>query len=357
VSAINRKTNHKPYTAVDSGWAADDLLALLNRSCATWSAPEQDLANPLAYFETMLDDLDACPSVRAGTVADLATGRGEANLAVRVDVDTDLPAAVGMARRAAQHGVPVSFYLLHTAGYYGVFEDDVFRRHEAMAPLYRDLADRGMEVGLHADPYEVYLAHHMDGARAVIEELAWLRGLGLDVRGVAGHNAAPAYGVESVEIFRGWRIRPEATVEREGKALPVGVLDERVLGLDYEAGCAAPADGDPAEREAYLAGLPEGDFLRSPDWFRTYILDNPYGRWGYAYRVWLLGRDFWAIAGTTRDGDAVFRFRVGWKKVKAFLDGLRPDETCVLHLHPLYLGRRTGPAGWPDGMDAGEVPV
>jgi hypothetical protein len=132
--------------------------------------------------------------------------------------------------------------------------------------------------------------------------------------------------------------------------LPLGILDETELGLRYEANMAGPAhltqpidDADP-----YLAGLPEGDFLRDYEWFRTYLVDNPYCRWGYDYNIWLLGKDMWAIGGRDQAGKTIFHFDVSWPKVAAFLTGISFEEKVLMTLHPIYLGKRSQPGAAPN---------
>jgi peptidoglycan/xylan/chitin deacetylase (PgdA/CDA1 family) len=213
------------------------------------------------------------------------------------------------------------------------------------------LQNSGAEVGLHIDPLQVYLNEGFDGAAAVKEELRWLRSIGLRIRGTSAHNAAPVYGAENFEIFKGRAIHGERFLYRNYRFVPLAVLDEKDLSLSYEAGDASPSRSCKSEEqlEKYLRGLPQGDFIRDTDWFRTYVLENPHCSWGYSYRIWLLGKDMWVIAGIDRKGEKVFRFQVSWTTVSQFLDNLREDEQCMICLHPIYLGEREKSGEWPIG--------
>ena len=342
---------HAPYRAQCSGLSVEDVLRNMHAGCHSFCDGVPGLANDLSYFDDVVASIQEMSNIRPGTMADLALGKGGVNLGVRADVDMDIAATVEMALIAGERGFPLSFYLTHTASYYGSFADGVFRRNECLAPFYQALQGSGAEVGLHVDPYAIYLTHGIDGAEAVQAELAWLREQGLTIRGTSAHNAAPLYGVENFEIFAERAIRSEGFVLRNWRFLPLGVLHEGELGLSYEAGDATPAPPDTPQdkRDAYLRGFPDCDFVRDYNWFRTYILENPYCTWGYSYNIWAIGRDTWTVAGTKPDGTKVFQFKVGWEAVARFLRALGEDETCAMVIHPVYMGLREQPDAWPTG--------
>jgi hypothetical protein len=358
--------HYAPYRVSPSGIPAAQIIAGVNISCGQYSEPPMRLTNDLAYFRAMMQSLRGIPGVRCGTGRDLAFRRDGVNVSVRVDLDIDLPAALEMALISSQVGVPLSFYLLHTAPYYGRFRDGVFWRHEAMADMYRALQDSGCEIGLHVDAFAPCLSYGVDGVEALRQELAWLRRLGLRIEGTSGHNAAPSYGAESCEVFAERRVGRGRHVLRDGCVVPVGALSEKTLGLTYEACELTPAPaGDERRLRQYLAGYPAGDFLRNRRWFGTYILDNPHCRWGHTWRAWLLGKDCWAIADRLADGrrtaeggcatlsDApggeVFLFNRPWRDVQAMLAGLTAGQTCQLCVHPVYVGLRAARGAWPIG--------
>lgn len=348
----NYHYEYKPYKAEPSDLSAEDVVTNVNISCYYYSDEGLGLANDLDYFRRILSSLKSKKNIKPGTVHDLVSGRNNANLAIRIDIDMDPVTALEMSHISAGQKFPMSFYILHTAAYYGSFANGVFLRNEQNALRYLKLQKNGAEVGLHADPFSVYLEHGMDGAQAVKTELEWMKSIGLKIRGTASHNAAPVYGAENFEIFQGQSIRGCKYIMKDYHLLPLEVLDQKELGLEYDAGCASPSDGniDQKKIDAYLKELPEGDFLRNPDWFRIHILDNPYCKWGFSYNIWLLGRDFWAIAGTTREGEEVFRFNTTWTDVEAFLDQLQPDEKALICLHPIYLGYRPKSGAYPNGL-------
>jgi len=343
----------KQYRVNRCPWSLKDLLDLVNRGCAYFSPGGLDLANPLSYFVRMADDLAALPDNRKlGTVGALARREGRVNTAIRLDLDMDLIAIRAMARIAGRRSVPMSVYLLPTSSYYGYFADGMFHRHFVCGPVYKELQDAGCEIGLHIDGLEVYLRHEIDGAAAIREELEWLRSCGLKIRGMTGHNVAAVYGAENFELFAGRNVGGRRTAVKDGTLLPLGVLDESALGLDYEgSGGGPPAIVDRSARATYLAGLPKGDFLRNPDWMRIYLVDSPYCKWDYDWNIWLLGKDTWVIGGRPGRPDN-FRFGVTWDDVRDFISARPATESVVLTLHAIYLGRRDGTNELPAGYDA-----
>ncbi len=258
--APSRRTEHAvvgPYRVQDSGLTLQQMQANINNALyqnyssdyTTGAGLAKVVVNPLFEYERLLRELSSLPNVAFVTMEDLIARRfpaGKVIISIRHDIDGDIIAAGQMAELERAHGIPTTYYVLHTGFYYGMFADGIFHRHECMAPLYRDLQDKGHEVSLHTDPLFIYQDHRMDGAAAVVQEIEWLRSHGIRVPGSAAHNHTSVYGAQNFEIFRG-RFRffsapsgvaPPAVDEDEvvhnGKWAPLHVLDESALGLSYE---------------------------------------------------------------------------------------------------------------------------
>lgn len=245
----------RPYVVVADETPADTVLDRRHKALHTVYGPDFTLgmrdrkapAADMADFAELLDALVDTGRFHFCALADLALGdlpRDRVPLCFKHDVDADLESAVSMARLEAERGVRASFYLLHTALYYGEFREGSFHRFEEMGELYREIQSLGHEVGLHFNPYHVYREHGVDGAAAIVEELAWLRSLGLEIRGGYGHSSAAVQGTESVEIFlENLSVRPhlahhdivrrDAVCERKGIPAPRAVLSAEELGLEY----------------------------------------------------------------------------------------------------------------------------
>lgn len=326
----------------------DDVVAMVNNGCAYFSDSGLGLANSLSYFEAMLADLHGMASRRLGSMRELMASETNCNTAIRLDVDMDLVAALELSKIADKFSLPLSFYILHTASYYGYMHEGVFYRHEASANIYRAIQELGCEIGLHVDALGLYLEHGVDGSQAVEQELSWLRGQGINIYGTTAHNCAPVYGAENFEIFKGRSIRQAPFFSRNQTFIPLEVLDEQLLGLDYDGSRAGRCEKyiEP-ETNPYIVSLPKGDFLRDKQWFKTYIMDSGYCDWGDGYKIWLLGKDVWAIAGRSVTGVETFEFAVSWAQVRDFVASVASVETVIFTLHPIYLGARRAAGEYP----------
>lgn len=339
---------YRPYDVTESGVPLAEVFSRVNRSCDYFSR-KPPRADGLDYFGRMLLSILEKDNLKAGALRDFADWSKGLNLALRADVDMDLVAAVEMASISRSVGLGLSFFVLHTAPYYGEWRDGRFYRNGSAAEAYRKIQESGSEIGLHTDAFTIYLGELVDGAEAICTEIEWLRSEGLEILGTAAHNCAPVYGAENFEIFRSRVIGHRASTVRDHSYLPLGVLDETELDLEYEANfaTASPRAGS-AEAQYYLARLPTADFNRNRGWMRTYLLENPHCEWGFDYRIWHLGSDFWVVAGRRQDGQPVFEFGIPWEDVSAFLDGVDSSEMVVVLLHPAFFGKR-----W----DAGDYPL
>jgi hypothetical protein len=194
-------------------------------------------------YRDLLSRLKAVPNLRFATVRDaLASPPKGAEIVctIRHDIDGDLVAAAQQARIEQSLGVQTSYYVLHTAPYYGTLSGNVLSRNSVSAQRYRDIQAAGHEIALHTDGMTLYQSHNVDGAAAIVEELRWLRSEGLNVIGSTAHNSFGVYGCNNYSVFKG---RPLAAtrpggpmgVIHNGKWAPLQLLDEKELGLEYEA--------------------------------------------------------------------------------------------------------------------------
>ncbi len=232
VNTVFKHCNHEMYSAYGSRLRAVQ--------------PGQPSAYPMFYYAQLLQQLQEI-GIEFVTLQELCRepdGQGKIRLAIRHDIDGDIVAALEMARIENELGIPTSHYLLHTASYYMQRRFGRFRRHEAMGTVYREIESLGHEVGLHADGITVYQAYETDGAAAIIEEVNWLRSLGITIEGTVAHGSKAAFGAENYELFMG-RFRGQAKVEYDpadspevlehnGTLAMLRVVDEAPIGLTYE---------------------------------------------------------------------------------------------------------------------------
>jgi len=294
--------------------------------------------NPFAYYERLLDGLLDTENLTILPLCEMTEGSpaGTRVFGLRHDVDADPEMALRAARALARRGMAGSFYLLHTAPYYGEFHGEVFVRNPLLPEWVRALIVAGCEIGLHNDALGVYQTHGRDGIAALRTEIAWLRSLGAVIRGTVAHNSAPAYGAENYEIFRGRGLWRREVPGPGGRPLPLGAVSEKRLGLAYEGTFAVPReDLDPAAAAAFCADAAAAN-VRSRGWMQRYLLDNPYCRWDVDVQFWLVGPDVWVIAGRV-GRQTLWEWEVPLARVLERVAGLPKGTRSVMLLHPVYV--------------------
>ncbi len=297
-------------------------------------------ANPFQYYRFVIDELSALPSIDLVPLADLfAPAEGErARMGLRHDVDADPVAALRCARFLAQRGICGSFFLLHTAPYYGTFIDGLFLRNPQLRDWVHGMIVAGCEIGMHNDALGVELQHGIDGADALRSEIEWLREQGAQIRGTVAHNSAPVHGAENYEVFEERLLERRHVENGHGGALPLGALSEKDLGLAYEGTFARPkASPDAAAARAYLEDA-EGADIRSEPWMRRYLLANPLCDWDVDVQFWLTGTDCWVIGGRTEAGE-IFEWEVDAVRMVSVAAELPANSRSSLIIHPEYVGR------------------
>lgn len=312
---------------------APDLDAFLEQVEVNY----REITNDFQAYVALIDRLAGMPGVRLLPVYEFAGAHDDDALLVglRHDIDADPVNAIRMARHLARVGVCGSFYLLHTALYYGRFEDNLFIRSPEISRWIKAMIVAGCEIGLHNDALGVSQRRGLDGPLALEREIAFLRSLGAVIRGTVGHNSLPVYGAENAEVFVGRKLWKRSDSFQSDLGDCLERLDEAALGLSYEGTFARPlADCDIARAEAFAADLQSAS-VRSEAWMRRYLLENPSLEWTVDVQVWVIGRDEWVVAGHVAGGP-VWHWRVSQESMLDALSTLPRGVRCLLVLHPEY---------------------
>lgn len=158
---------------------------------------------------------------------------------IRHDIDHDLEAAVEVGRWEARYGIRSTFCVLHSAWYYGPFEDSGYRHSVEVIDAMRELRDLGHEINFHNNMVTEGLLGDVDPDALLHSELGYLRSRGLTIRGTAGHGQALCreLGYLNLEHFREtpWHSNGgPRTVVHEGRSVQLGLTPMTVFGLEYE---------------------------------------------------------------------------------------------------------------------------
>ena len=276
------ETKFSPYVVKDSGLSKEEVFEATNKTQYQgystdyrYGGPSKVVVGTLFDFERFLKELSTLDYIEFVGHRKLMSGacpRDQIRVAIRHDIDGDIVSAVAQAEIEKELGIVATWCVLHTAPYYGSFQGNIFHRNESMAPVYRRIQALGHEIALHTDALMIYQSHGIDGAQGLRTELSWLRDQGLHIYGTVAHNSVTANGAWNYEIFNGRYADPghyipapldsdppldfaklEASdsrrppklskdetdppdwVEFNGQRTPLRILDERELGLEYEA--------------------------------------------------------------------------------------------------------------------------
>lgn len=292
----------------------------------------KSLANPFHYYAELINFLNEKQQFNVVPLSDLLTAEIDERpvVSLRHDIDADPVTAIRCARYLARVGLPGSFYLLHTAPYYGFFHEELFVRTQELSDWVIKLIVTGCEIGVHNDALGLY-CNGLDGGQALVDEIEWLRSKGAKITGTVAHNSGPTYGAENSEIFHG-RVLWERTVKQHGHKLPLGIVDEASIGITYEGTYTRrKANLDVANASAFFADKSSAS-ATSEFWMKSFLHSNPAMDYLVDYQFWLIGQNKWVVSGP-----GVYLWNIGIDQVFSVLKKLSRPSRAVIVVHPEYV--------------------
>jgi hypothetical protein len=160
-------------------------------------------------------------------------------LLLRHDIDHDYETALEMAAWEHARGLRATYCVLHTAWYYGTYENGRQTRTDEVARLCRELHAMGHEINLHNNAVVLALQTGADPRQVLHDEVVFLRSLGVPVTGSATHGDALCRKMNfgNFEIFRE-AVKDDRggprTVSSEHAAVRLGSLCYADVDLVYE---------------------------------------------------------------------------------------------------------------------------
>lgn len=288
-------------------------------------------------YESLLDELVDHRRYDVVYIKDLlaASPADRPMIALRHDVDVDPVTGVRQARALARRGMAGSFYLLHTARYYGVINGRKTLHSPELFGWLRAWIVAGCELGLHVDAWGVEKQFPGCGPAVVAREIAWLRDQGLSITGTVAHASLPVYGAANDEVFRERVLWSREARNIEGNRLPIGALSMEQLDLAYEGTFAKPKQSGVDEEDvaAFSAMSRRGDSINTERWMRRFLVDNPCCDWATDYQVWALGQGRWVVGGQSEQGE-VFHWSIRLPGLIDWFRALPANTRTSVVLHP-----------------------
>lgn len=156
---------------------------------------------------------------RTFTIRELHRDPGLEGIGLRHDVDYDVEAAVALGRAEADAGCRSTFYLLHSATYWGA---------PAFAEACQCLIGLGHEVGLHLNVLAEWYEGRIDSlAERLGQVLSDLRSLGFEVTGCAAHGDPSCYRGQFANHWMLEELRGANPALTETGVSAEGIRDER----------------------------------------------------------------------------------------------------------------------------------
>ena len=158
-------------------------------------------------------------------------------VALRHDVDLDINSAIKMAEIEHKHGMQSTYYILHTAIYYGVIKNGLFKRNKRMLPKLKVIQNKYKhEIGWHNDLVTIEIIHKVNPIKFLQEELEWLRENEIEIVGTAAHGSeyCPIYAYHNNYFFKDFYLDINSIkVDNNEITISKGYLKD--FGFEYEA--------------------------------------------------------------------------------------------------------------------------
>ena len=115
-------------------------------------------------------------------------------LSLRHDVDDDINASIKMAYIEHKYGIVSTYFILHTAKYYGITKANYFKRNDKIIYYLEKLQNSfGHEIGIHNDLVTLQVIYHIEPKSFLSNQLKWLRDNGINVYGTSAHGSNYCY--------------------------------------------------------------------------------------------------------------------------------------------------------------------
>ncbi|SFH81171.1 hypothetical protein SAMN05192551_103131 [Tindallia magadiensis] len=179
------------------------------------------------------------------TYAELAESQQFQNkkfLLLRHDIDHDYETAIKMAEWENKNDLRANYCLLHSAWYYGEFQNGRYNHTEELVQLCTKIKDLGHEVSLHNNLLTLALKENVDYKEVLKRELDFFTSLGVQIQGTSSHGdrLCRELNYRNYEIFKeavgseygGNRL---ITYNEKESEVEVGKASMSELNLLYEA--------------------------------------------------------------------------------------------------------------------------
>lgn len=166
-------------------------------------------------------------------------------LSLRYDLDFNIDAAIRFAYREHKYGIKSTYFVLHTARYYGEKAGKEFKRNEDMIHYLKKIQNAfGHEIGFHNDLVTLQIMYEIPPRDYLKNELAYLRGNGIKIQGTTYHGSQYCYIYKYSNTYfwkdypnSGWKNEP---VKKGYKTFRIEQDSMKNHDLEYEGNLLNP---------------------------------------------------------------------------------------------------------------------
>lgn len=166
-------------------------------------------------------------------------------ISLRYDMDENIEAAIKLAYREHKYNIRSSYFVLHTAKYYGSFKSSSFiRNNDVIFYLKKLQNDYGQEIGFHNDLVTLQIVYDIPSREYLRSELEYLRNNYIVIKGTTNHGSEYCYKYKYFNAYF-WYEFPNGgwNYDIVRKGLEIKKIEKDSLqnyNLEYEGGLMNP---------------------------------------------------------------------------------------------------------------------
>jgi hypothetical protein len=162
-------------------------------------------------------------------------------VSMRYDMDENINAAVKFAYRENKFNIHSTYFVLHTANYYGKKVDSGFVRNENVISYLKKIQnDYGQEIGFHNDLVTLQVVYEIPSRAYLKNELKYLRDNGINIVGTTYHGSNYCYVYKYYNAYfwyeypnNGWNYE---SIRKGFKTFQIEKDSLKNYGFQYEGG-------------------------------------------------------------------------------------------------------------------------
>lgn len=155
-------------------------------------------------------------------------------VSMRHDVDCHIFKAYEMANMENKMDISTSYFILHTAEYYGSFIKDTLFKNDCIDDIYQKIHNLNHEIGIHNDLLTILIQYKINPLLFTKSEISNYSKLNIPIYGTASHGSTIAREtVTNYEIFSDFNKKD--TIEYKGTKYQIGQNSLKDYGFEYEA--------------------------------------------------------------------------------------------------------------------------